>query len=280
HATERAIEMAQQAGFEPRIVRILEGKDPGEYFMGKSITSELFEKESIPATDYFFHTLLTPVILKGVEGDGVQKKFTAVRAFLDRVATIASATERGHWLNTVADAARVNMDDLRRDLEEIMQKKTYSDSAYSRNEAMPPSVQERHIATLGRLDLLFDEIVTLVMYKPELASTLSVLEEYAHEAHKKMLSNFKDNAFIQKDIDPRIILMKSYLESFLGETSWEDELLRVVREYKLEAIHEQIKQKNAEIGILEKAGDDVGVAERLHEVSLLLADLRKVESEK
>ncbi|MBI5153048.1 MAG: DNA primase [Parcubacteria group bacterium] len=281
HATERAIEMAQQVGFEPRIVRILEGKDPGEYFMGKSITPELFEKESIPSTDYFFHTLLTPIILRGVDGDGAQKKFVAVRAFLEKVATIASATERGHWLNMVADAARVGMEDLRRDLEEVMRKKVYDDGrVYSRDEVIVSSFQERHIATLGRLDLLFDEIVTLIMYKPELASFLSALEEYAHEAHAKTLSSFKDNAFMQKDIDPRIILMKSYLESFLGETSWEDELRRVVREYKLEAIHERIKQKNAEIGQLEKDGDEAGVATRLGEVSFLLADLRKVELEK
>jgi len=281
HATERAIELAQQAGFEPRIVRILEGKDPGEYFIGRSVTGDEFEKESIPATDYFFHTLLTPVILKGLDGDGAQKKFIAVRAFLEKVATIASATERGHWLNMIADAAHVNTDDLRRDLEEIMRKKGYDgDGGYSRSDGAAPSLSERHIAMLGRLDLLFDEIVTLVMYKPELASLLVVLEGYAHEAHIKTLSGFKDNTFVQKDVDPRIVLMKSYLESFLGETSWEDELRRVVREYKLEAIHERIKQKNTEISMLEKAGDEAGVTARLGEVSLLLADLRRVELEK
>ncbi len=272
NATERAIALAQLSGLEPRVFTIKNGKDPGEYFLGKTARFDLLKDESLPAIDYFFQSLLPVDVLRQQSGDGLQKKLGAVRQFLQKVSTLASATERGHWMSVLADAARINIDDVRKDLEELIRS-----SAKDLEGVYVGDSHEKHFSRSSRLDLLFDEIITLVMYKPELSKHLVLLDGYGNGIHYNTFISLKGGDFAHKDVDPKLILMKSYLEASLGETMWEDELKRTIREYKLEYLRGCIQDKNSEIRSLEQAGNEIEMNKKVAEISSLLNDLRRVE---
>ncbi|MDE1970849.1 MAG: DNA primase [Patescibacteria group bacterium] len=276
HATERAIDLAQSLGFEPRVSLVPEGKDPGEYFVGKKADMTELEKESLPAAAYFYQSLFTPDVLRDTSYEGMQNKFTAVRAFLEKIARIPSATERGYWLGRVSDAVRVRLLDLQRDLESVMQQQGNADYG---NMSTAPAVQEIHVETSSRLDMLFDEIIARALRNAEAATSLTELVSYCHPVHKESLHAVLAGTYIPKEHDSRLLLMQGYLDSFLEGTNWERELQIVAREYKLESLRTQIQEKNAEVQVGESRGDEARVGVLLLEINNLLTDLQKVELE-
>ncbi len=157
-ATKRGIDLAQAQGFNIKIVRLTEGKDPADIILeNKNRWREAVEKaESI--YDFYFETAFGQGDPKTAEG---KKKIS--RTLLPVLKRIPNKIEQSHWIRELARRLEAREEDIREELKKTKVENynliNYNPAIGLEKKAAPPQKSRR--------ELLEERLLTLIIKSRE-----------------------------------------------------------------------------------------------------------------
>ena len=158
-ATKRGIDLAQTQGFNIKVVRLPEGKDPAEIIKinpqawGKAINS------AVSILDFYFETAFENRDPKTPEG-----KKEISRILLPPIKRIPNKIEQSHWIQKLAEKLEAKEEDV----EEELRKVKLEEEIYG----LEPE-ETINLPHKTRKDLLEERLLTLILKSPENINLIS-----------------------------------------------------------------------------------------------------------
>ncbi len=194
-ATKRGISMAQEMGFNIKIVESYglkgEKSDPADIILkDPKIWQESVEK-SRSIMDYYFAFALDNFNKTLPEG---KKEISKI--ILPAIKSIKNKIEQSHWIQKLAEAISTKEDAILEELAKLSASKNYAIGA----EKNDRQVEKENLGTEGRRQLIEEKIISLILKNPNNANLLE-------ESHYPLFSD-KIGAFLR---EIKVFLAKSVL---------------------------------------------------------------------
>jgi DNA primase len=298
-AARRSIELAVSAGFEVRIVQLPPdaGKDPDDVIRKDPALWQQAIDNAIPFMDWYLERARSQVDFRQPE-----QKAQAVQELLGLATRIAARTERGEWLNAIAQTFGVTVEDLRRDWQAAQQTQPQYANPSPRRlapEGRSAAAQEtlatsRWPKPTDRYQLVSDYLVGLVVAWPELAETIidqiepDLLEPTRQPLYTELILHYTKPRTDGKDLsddwpsafrpgdDPTgsaLTILELQAEREFGEMPAEaraEAIAKIVGEIKQLHADRRKRQLAAEMAQAERANDSDRMAEIQQQLNQLI----------
>ena len=261
-ATKRGIDLAQSQGFDIKIIRLPEGKDPAEIISKNPKAWEKALETAVSILDFYFETAFANRDPKTPEG-----KKAISKILLPVIKRIPNEIEKSYWVQKLAEKLEVKEEDI----EEELKKVKLEEEIYGLEPEEIINLPQR-----SRKDLLEERLMILILKFPqhfnliekELVSCLSP------QAQEFFVNFQKDPKFQSKDLSPEITGLFNYisLKAEIEEME-EKEILPDIqfclREIQCLNIKNKLDQISLEIKKAEEAKDSKKIEELSQEFNKL-----------
>ena len=249
-ATKRGIELALSQGFNLRIVRLGEGKDPADIAKEDPLQWESALTQASSIIDYYFETTFSEFDKTTAEG---KKKAAAL--LLNVISKIPNKIEQTHWVQRLADELGVKEEAV---IEELAKVKKDPNEGREFAEA-PQSIEKK-----GKRELIEDRIVTLLFCGAE------NLKKVKEEDMQRMSLKTQEIVTGLKKAEN--------LEPASLEKIFPAETLKVVKQIALLAdLEEKDEEPEDELNLCLNSLTTFSLKERLEGI---IQDIRKAENSK
>jgi len=261
-ATKRGIDLAQSQGFDIKIIRLPEGKDPAEIISKNPKAWEKALETAVSILDFYFETAFANRDPKTPEG-----KKAISKILLPVIKRIPNEIEKSYWVQKLAEKLEVKEEDI----EEELKKVKLEEEIYGLEPEEIINLPQR-----SRKDLLEERLMILILKFPqhfnliekELVSCLSP------QAQEFFVNFQKDPKFQSKDLPPEVTNLFNYisLKAEIEEME-EKEILPDIqfclREIQCLNIKNKLDQISLEIKKAEEAKDSKKIEELSQEFNKL-----------
>lgn len=282
-AAERTIELALAKEFSVKILRLEEGKDLADYLLNKERKGkDKLIKQAESIMDFYFERAQKIGNESNIEG-----KKAIASYFLPKIKKLTNALDRSFWLNKLSRFLNISEqalgDELNRlskdnSLAEIIDK---DESLYQfPTTQLQPRIEgiaERIISFLIKFPSLIKEALDYEEYFPqsfqkifEIMKNISSSEELCGENLRRL--NLSEN-LVEKinQLALRADYETEIVEKF--KVSFEEELLKELKELKREAIKNKLNEIEKEIQIAEKENNKKVLEELIKKFNQLSKEL-------
>ncbi len=278
-ASRRGIEMADQAGFNIKVIKPEGAKDPAEIILQDIKKWEEAAKQAVPIYDYYLDSVTLRFDSKAASGK--RQIFAEILPIFKK---ISDPIQKDHYIQKLAALLQVKDELIRKHLEKTDQTPRASFQSLVTNHQPEPPINRREV--------LEEYLIALIMHIPEDIQFIPKFPEtiFTQEGLKQLYVllvlfldsiSFKGQAFkiteFAKDLPPELeqLVDRLYLmqidEKLSDKRLWQKEVELVVSELKkmliktsLEKLTLQIKsaqefEKVEQLGILNKRFRDLSV---------------------
>jgi DNA primase len=278
-ATKRGIELAQEKGFNLRIVSLPQGKDPAELILTSPKLWQKSLEESRDVIEFYFESVFKNFSAKRVLAPS--EKVKIAKELLPILKKVSNRILQDHWLQELAQRLQTKVEVLEEELQKIKKdEKNLETAAEIKNSVTPKSrkvlLQEAILTMLfknqnfGKLikesQLRFFEIP----YKKFLEILLvgGFLKERGKEEFSEKIKSFSE---AEKDLLNYLMLKAEVEETDFHETDFEKSL----NELKKEVIKEELAKFTQELKEAEKNEDKQKIDLILMRINDLIKELKE-----
>lgn len=152
-ATKRGIDLAQSLGFDIKIIRLPEGKDPAELIAKNSSEWEKTINSAVGILDFYFETAFAKADSKTPQGEKAISKM-----LLPPIKRIPNKIEQSYWIQKLAEKLEVKEEDA----EEELKKVKLDEEIYGLEPEEIISLPQR-----SRKELLEERLIILILKCPQ-----------------------------------------------------------------------------------------------------------------
>jgi len=245
-ATKRGIFLAQQMGFEIKILSLPQEKDPADIISQNPLQWKEIVEKAKSILDYFFDFFLTKF-----DKEKIEEKKEIVKNLAPFILNIQNEIEKTFWLEKISKELKIKEEDLRKELSKIK----FLKNEIERNE-------EKDLSRKSRREILEEKLLCIILQEPSFLdriisedfiffSSLSQeilkgLKEKKEDLFSPELKNFYDYLSLKSEIER---IEPSMLEKEFNFCKKEIE--RMTARERLEEISKKIqeaeKQRNEEM---------------------------------
>lgn len=277
-ATERAIDLAKNDGFEVKIISLPDGnKDLADYLLlNKGEVSDLIDNKK-EAGEYYYE-----LAFKDLEIDDLDSKKKAIDFFLNKL-EVFSPIEKSHWLKKVSNNLDIKIDYLNEEMKRVSDLGV-NFRKYENNSERPSQIEkkmEEKIFGISRKELLIELLLSLMMRDEELRENFNSFKEYLSDEQLNLADviikkggNFSADDVSSADEEKMgyLYLLSEY--EFDGEeVDFKSEFDKAILELRKEFLRERIDDKRREIEQAEISQDKELLSKKLDEFNILLRQL-------
>ena len=113
-ATKRGIDLAQSLGFDIKIIRLPEGKDPAELIAKNPLEWEKTINSAVGILDFYFETAFARADSKTPQG-----KKAISKMLLPQIKRIPNKIEQSYWVQKLAEKLEVKEEDVEEELKKV-----------------------------------------------------------------------------------------------------------------------------------------------------------------
>jgi len=113
-ATKRGIDLAQSLGFDIKIIRLPEGKDPAELIAKNPLEWEKTINSAVGILDFYFETSFAKADSKTPQG-----KKAISKILLSPIKRIPNKIEQSYWIQKLAEKLEVKEEDVEEELKKV-----------------------------------------------------------------------------------------------------------------------------------------------------------------
>ncbi|MDX1608067.1 MAG: DNA primase [Candidatus Spechtbacterales bacterium] len=257
-ATRRGIDLAQNIGFDVRIIALNGGKDPAEVIAEDKKGWEGAVKNAKSITQFYFDSAIAQHDKTTPEG---KRKIAAQLTPI--IANIPSKIEQSHWVQELADKLNVDQDSVWKDVENAKKQEG------SKNNDIEDSPQNKKRA-INKKEALEREIVMYVLKSP---ANLKTLDKYKISTSESdilgiidVLREVNDTTKLLNKLDSK---KRELVEGILFEAEvfareWSvDEFTVILGNYKKVLLDEELQELEQQIKEIENRGEEEKTKELL-----------------
>jgi len=244
-ATKRGIFLAQQMGFEIKILSLPPEKDPADVISQDPLKWKEIIDSAKSIIDYFFE-----LFLSRFDKEKIEEKKEIVKNLAPFILNIPNEIEKTFWLEKISKELKIKEEDLRKELakiklvkNEIATSEKTNDSSKSRREIL----EEKLLYVVLQEPSFLDKITTedFIFFSSLSQEILKGLKEKKESLFPPEIKNFYDYLFLKSEIEK---LEPSILEKEFNFCK--KEIVKMTAREKLEEISKRIqaaeKEKNEE----------------------------------
>ncbi|MBU4298607.1 DNA primase, partial [Patescibacteria group bacterium] len=165
NATKRGIESARSLGFNIKIVRLPQGKDPADIILANKKEWEEAIKGAKSIYDFYFE-----IAFQGADPRAAEGKKKISRILLPVLKIIPDKIEQSHWIQELARRLRAREEDIREELRKV-KIGDYNLPEYFK------TPQKTVLPKKSRKELLEETLLTLILKSPENPEGLNLVSE-------------------------------------------------------------------------------------------------------
>ncbi len=257
-ATKRGIDLAQSRGFNIKVIKMPEGKDPADVL---SQNDEDFKKmidNSVSILDFHFQNAFNQFDENKAEG-----KREISNALLPIIKGIINRIEQSHWVQELAKKLNTKERFIEEELKKV--KVQEKDSNIEISEASSPVIVKNN------KQLLEERLITLLFKKPE---NLDIANKetlpYFSETTKEIVNNFKNPKKISKEFSDLLTTLSFKAEL---EQMEDDDILPEIefclKKIKSIELKKQLDQMSLQIRQAEQSNDSKKIDDLTEEFNKL-----------
>ena len=257
-ATKRGIDLAQSRGFNIKVIKMPEGKDPADVL---SQNDEDFKKmidNSVSILDFHFQNAFNQFDESKAEG-----KREISNALLPIIKGIINRIEQSHWVQELAKKLNTKERFIEEELKKV--KVQEKDSNIEISEASSPVIVKNN------KQLLEERLITLLFKKPE---NLDIANKetlpYFSETTKEIVNNFKNPKKISKEFSDLLTTLSFKAEL---EQMEDDDILPEIefclKKIKSIELKKQLDQMSLQIRQAEQSNDSKKIDDLTEEFNKL-----------
>ena len=270
-AAERSIDLANSFDFGVRLLVFSEAKDPAELVQKQSgIFGEMLKKAETAMSFYFKRYLKSGGAEQNGNISGLKQN---LRIVLSKIKNLASPIERAYWLKELSITADIKEEALIEEMAVLkletnnLQTEPYSAPLKSDDNLRTVGVQI--LKTENRKDLISQRLLSLIIIKKELASSLDDYLYYFSGDYLKIMEIMARNEKIMDkqllDVFDLINLRVSFESQFLEQKDIDVEFSDLLSYLRLEHLKEKRQELLKKIKDAEKDGNDETICSILKE---------------
>ncbi len=250
-AVKRGIDLAQSQGFNIKVVVLPEGKDPAEIISKDPKKWEKALDSAKTILDFYFETAFAK--FDKTKPDG---KMEISKALLPAIKRIPNKIVQAHWIQELAKKLNLKEETIEAELKRTKIEPGYIEEITQPSFSRGPEIKNKK----SRMDLLEERIVSLILKSP---SCLGLVQEkkiieFSPQLKKILFNLKKDPNFSRKNKDPEIndllnyLLLKSEIETQIGEKEIASEVQRCLKEISSMKIKDKLDQLSQDIKTAEQ----------------------------
>lgn len=280
NATQRGIDLAQQEGFNIRVIVMPSGKDPAEIIAENPSNFDKAFKEARNIMEFYFESALSSHDSSLPDG---KKKIA--NTLLPRIAMIPNAIEKAYWRQKLADVLGVTEQDVEEELKKTVSllktEQRFSEvSAIEDLEDLSSSLTEKK----SRKEILEEYIISILLKWKDKAnliqdSDLGMFSGFIREA----IYNLKQSISGQKiattlTIDNQLagrfhyLLLMAECGELEEDFNVDQELLKAIQEMRYLYKKQRLQNLILQIKEAEKDGNSIKVNQLLKEADNLIRE--------
>jgi DNA primase len=231
-ATKRGIELAQSGGFNIKVVKFPEDKDPADVISENPEAFKKLVEESLSILDFWFQNAFSQF-----DGEKPEGKREISKVLLPVIKRIPNKIEQSFWVQQLANNLKVKEMDIEEEMKKVKQE-TPEDTEISVLESENPVLQKT------RKQLLEERLISLALKKQDLPQDLineDVISCFSLE-NKEILENFKKRKNLTKEANESLdcLILKGDIEE-INDKDIISEIKFCSREIKLLSIKDELK---------------------------------------
>jgi DNA primase len=262
-ATEKAIDLAERADFELKVIPQSQDKDPADIVLkeGEEKWREMV-RESKPIAEFFFNLAVNKKNL-----DSIEDRKKVLKEFLPKVRKMENTMEQSYWVEKLASVLKSKEEDIRAELNKLKVKKQEikEEECLTGKKTRREMLEEKilalvlkdrtRIALIDNVSLFsFPQKDILERIKEKQDVSFEELKEKFKEAEKMV--NFLNYIFLKAEV--------------LEELEEEEELKKCLSEMEILSQKEKQSALHLKIKDLEKQGESDKVKSLLEEFKNLI----------
>lgn len=265
-ATKRGIDLAQNLGFNVKIITMPEGSDPADIISKNQKKWKELVESSKSILDFYFETTFSRFDKKTPQG---KKEISKI--LLPVIKRIPNQIEQSHWVKKLAKDLEVREEDVIAELRKIKTEK-------------PESEVEELSPQKSRKEKLEERIVTLVLKSPEVFPLISEKDfDFFSPPISKILSYLKKEIHHLEKIKPppeladliNYFFLKSEIEE-ISDQDLEKEFKICLKEIKALEIKKRLNKISQEVKRAESEKDLSKVQKLIKEFDLYSKSLNNL----
>lgn len=268
NAAERSIDLAQSADFNVKVLTVTGYKDPAEVVVAAPGKMAEFVAKALPAMRHYFTRYITM-------NASVAEQKKNVRVVLGKIKQIASAVERLHWVRELGVLSGITERALTEEMDAL---KTPEVIVREKSETLAPeaALASTHERVKTRTDLVGERVLSLLCAHPALRTGAEAGAKDFAPDDARLFAALTEAGFaeVPAELAPRadLISLRSGLFADLG-TAPEEELHRLMRELRMEALKKRQSELRSTIARHEAEGNEAGVMAAMREIDSVAKEL-------
>ena len=272
-ATKRGIDLAQSLGFDIKIIRLPEGKDPAELIAKNPSEWEKTINSAVGILDFYFETAFAKADSKTPQG-----KKAISKILLPPIKRIPNKIEQSYWIQKLAEKLEVKEEDV----EEELKKVKLNEEIYGLEPEEIINLPQR-----SRKELLEERLITLLLISKSPESLefindeeLSYLTPKMQEIFKKIKENLANGRELElTGLSPELadLINYCYLKAEIEEIEEKDILPEIqfcLKEIQSLEIKNKLNQVSKEIKKAEEEKDLKKIEKLTQEFNQLAKEIK------
>jgi DNA primase len=186
-AVHKSIDLAQQKGFNIKIISITKNKDPAETILYNPKEWKKNIVESLSIIDFYLKTALNKYDAKTAEG-----KKNIAEMVLPRIKNLFNKIEQGYWLQKLAEEIEIDVHSVKQELEKITDKNNLALAPYPASKNHQPLHSNRLLSEQKKESvdkILQEKLLLLILKKPEILESIKLedIKKCSVSCHKILL---------------------------------------------------------------------------------------------
>jgi DNA primase len=215
-ATKKGIDLAQNQGFNIKIVILSEGKDPAEIISKKPKEWNSVLEKAKSIMDFYFD-----IAFSGKDLRSPENKKEIAKILLPVIKRIPNKIEQSHWTRELAKRLTVKEEDIEIEMKKVSVVNFISEVA---EQQKPISIEN----TKNRREMLEERILTLILKSPKQIKTLDKkIISFFSDSTQEILINIRKKEYNFKKEELNIFLNRLFLKAEIEEIEEKSILLEV-----------------------------------------------------
>ncbi|MDD5696608.1 MAG: DNA primase [Candidatus Pacebacteria bacterium] len=262
-ATEKAIDLAEKADFEIKVIPQSQDKDPADIVLkeGENKWKQMVE-ESKPIAEFFFNLAVGNKNL-----DSIEDRKKVLKEFLPKVRKMENTVEQSYWVEKLASVLKSKEEDIRVELNKLKIKKeeVKEEECLTGKKTRREMLEEKILALVLKDRTRIGLINDISLFSFPQKDVLERIKEKQDISFEELKETFKDSEKMVNFLN-YVFLMVEVLE----ELEEEEEMKKCLSEMEILSQKEKQSALHLKIRDLEKQGESDKVKSLLEEFKNLI----------